>query len=76
MQRTVRVAAVQAAALFQDREATTEKAVVRIAEVGKNGAERVELRETFIPCHPTADSVASEADLCVRLCEQAVERRR
>jgi nitrilase len=78
MNRKVRVAAVQASSVFLDREATTEKAVKAIIEAGQNGAELVVLPETFIPCYPTwiwtADSVATGADLYVRLCEQAVER--
>ncbi len=78
MSRTIRVAAVQASAVFLDREATTEKAVKAIVEAGQNSAELVALPETFIPCYPTwiwtADSVVAGADLYVRLCEQAVER--
>jgi nitrilase len=78
MTRTVRVAAVQAAPMFLDREATTSKAIAAIIEAGKNGAELVVLPEAFIPCYPvwiwTADSLVAGADLYVRLCEQAVER--
>jgi len=78
MGRKVRVAAVQSAPVFLDRDATTEKAVRAIVEAGQNGAELVVLPETFIPCYPTwiwtADSVVSGANLYVRLCEQAVER--
>ena len=78
MTRRVRVAAVQAAPVFLDREATTEKAVRAIGEAGANGSDLVVLPETFIPCYPTwiwtADSVVVGAELYVRLCEQAVER--
>lgn len=78
MTRTVRVAAVQAAPVFLDREATTKKATEAIRAAGARGAELVVLPEAFIPCYPTwiwfADAVATVPDLYVRLCEQAVER--
>lgn len=78
MTRKVRVAAVQAAPVFLDREATTQKAVAAVLEAGQNGAELVVLPETFIPCYPnwiwTADSLVVGSELYVRLCEQAVER--
>ena len=78
MTRTVRVAAVQAAPIFLNREATTKKALDAIIEAGENRAELTVLPEAFIPCYPiwiwTADSLVAGADLYVRLCEQAVER--
>lgn len=49
---TVRVAAVQAASVFLDREGSTQKACKLIREAGANGARVIGLPEGFIPAHP------------------------
>jgi aliphatic nitrilase len=49
---TVKVAAVQAASVLLNREATVEKACALIREAGSNGARVIAFPEGFIPGHP------------------------
>lgn len=50
--KPVRVAAVQAASVFLDREGSTAKACRLIREAGAHGARVIGLPEGFIPAHP------------------------
>jgi nitrilase len=49
---TVRVAAVQAAPVFLDRDATIDKASSLIDRAGQGGADLVVLPESFVPTYP------------------------
>lgn len=49
---TIRLAAVQAAPVLLDRDATVEKACRLIREAGANGADVIGFPEGFVPAHP------------------------
>jgi len=75
---TVKVAAVQAASVFLDREGSTAKACRLIREAGANGARVIGFPEGFIPAHPVwyhhhAATSAVANRLAVELFKNAVE---
>ena len=49
---TVKVAAVQAAPVFLDRDATIEKVAILAKEAAENGAELIAFAESFVPTYP------------------------
>ena len=74
----VKAAAVQAASVFLDREASTEKACRLIREAGAKGARVIGFPEGFIPAHPVwyhhhAATSAVANELAVALFKNSVE---
>jgi nitrilase len=72
----IRVAAVQAAPVFLDREATVTKAAGLISLAASNGAQLVVFPESFIPCYPVwlwSGRADVEVDAFCRLYANAVE---
>src|SRR5438477_3240459 len=75
-QPLVRVAAVQAAPVFLDREATIAKAAVLLNQAANNGAQLVVFPESFVPCYPVwlwGGRADVEADAFARLYANAVD---
>ena len=76
---TFKIAAVQAAPVFLDREATVAKARELIAEAGRSGARLVVFPEAFIPTYPDwvwripPGQHRILADIYAELLEQSVE---
>jgi nitrilase len=75
-QPLLRVAAVQAAPVFLDKEATISKAAGLIAMAAANGAQLVVFPESFIPCYPVwlrSGRADVEVDAFCRLYANAIE---
>src|SRR5437763_6101933 len=74
-QPLVRVAAVQAAPVFLNRDATIAKATELLSQAAHNGAQLVVFPESFVPCYPVwlwAGRADVETDAFSRLYANAV----
>src|SRR5437868_7400460 len=75
-QAVVRVAAVQAAPVFLDRDATVAKAIELLSHTAHNGAQLVVFPESFVPCYPVwlwGGRADVEANAFARLYANAVD---
>jgi len=76
IQPLVRVAAVQAAPVFLNRDATVAKATELLSQAAHNGAQLVVFPESFVPCYPVwlwSGRADVEADAFARLYANAVD---
>jgi nitrilase len=75
-QMLIRVAAVQAAPVFLNREATITKAAELLSQAAGNGAQLAVFPESFVPCYPVwlwAGRADVETDAFSRLYANAVD---
>ena len=63
MPESVKVAAVQAAPIYMNKDATIEKACNLIHEAGSNGAELIVFPESFLPGYPGVWTVGWDSEI-------------